>query len=141
MTIRRILCPIDGSPGSRRALERALTLASAVGAVVTVLQVIEDEGPLPTYSDLPPPGADRLEWLAGQRYEPVRDALDGTAVKWTRRIEQGNAPGVICDVATEEGSDLVVIGCRGLSAAGRFLLGSGSDRVVHHAPCSVMVTR
>ena len=43
--------------------------------------------------------------------------------------------------AEEFGAELVVVGSRGLSGAKRFLLGSVSNRVTHHAKCSVWVVR
>ena len=57
------------------------------------------------------------------------------------RVELGQPVEVICELAKTLGSDLVVVGARGHNAAQRFLLGSVSDRVVHHAPCPVLVVR
>jgi nucleotide-binding universal stress UspA family protein len=37
--------------------------------------------------------------------------------------------------------DLLVMGSRGLSTSSRFLLGSVSDAVVHHALCPVLIVR
>lgn len=45
----------------------------------------------------------------------------------------------ILDVAEQVGADLIVVGCRGEGAGGRLLHGSVSTKVLHHAPCSVMV--
>lgn len=141
MSIRRILVPVDGSRGARAALALALELAEATGARLSVLQVIEDAGPLPSYDEDPPEGQERVPWLADQRWEKTADLLAGTDVAHERRVETGYAAERICQVAAEEDVDLIVVGSRGLSLAGRFLLGSVSDRVVHHAPCSVTVVR
>jgi len=53
----------------------------------------------------------------------------------------GHPASEIVDLADELGSDLIVIGARGLSPTRRLLLGSVSQKVVRHAPCSVLVTR
>ncbi|MFC1507578.1 universal stress protein [Thermoproteota archaeon] len=45
------------------------------------------------------------------------------------------------NIAKEESSDLIVIGSRGLSGAKRFLLGSISNSVSHHAECPVLIVR
>ena len=44
-------------------------------------------------------------------------------------------------LSAEEKADLIVLGSRGLSGIKAFLLGSVSDRVAHHAPCSVLIVR
>lgn len=49
------------------------------------------------------------------------------------------AGNVICTEAQNEKVDLIVAGCRGLSAARRTILGSVSDYLVHHASCPVCV--
>ncbi len=47
----------------------------------------------------------------------------------------------IVRVATEWEADLIVVGSHGYGFWDRMLLGSVSDAVVHHAPCSVLVVR
>lgn len=48
---------------------------------------------------------------------------------------------MILDVAQEQNADLIVVGARGLTGFERFLLGSVSSKLSHHAPCSVMIVR
>ena len=139
--ISRILVPVDGSAASHAALETALALAATLGARITILEVIEEFGPLPGHYDAAPASVDRVKWVSAQRFDELVPSLIGTEVAWHRRVEEGYPAETICNVAEDEEADLIVMGNRGLGAFGRFLLGSVSDRVVHHAPCSVMVVR
>jgi nucleotide-binding universal stress UspA family protein len=139
--IKKILAPIDGSEGSRRGLELAIAMARAHGAELTLLEIIEEFGPLPGLYEAPANGQDRTTWLAEERWEPLRSLVEASDVPWSRRVEEGNPADVICTVAEADGFDLVVMGSHGLSAVGRFLIGSVSDRVVHHCPCSVTIAR
>jgi nucleotide-binding universal stress UspA family protein len=56
-------------------------------------------------------------------------------------VWDGDAGDSITAAAEAEQADLVVVGTRGRSAAGRMLLGSVSDHVVRHAQCPVLVVR
>jgi nucleotide-binding universal stress UspA family protein len=52
------------------------------------------------------------------------------------------APGrTICEVAADWGADLIAIGRRGHSGIGELLLGSVSNYVLHHTPCSVLTVQ
>ena len=53
----------------------------------------------------------------------------------------GDAADAILDVAEEQGSDVIVVGNKGMTGATRFLLGSVPNKVSHHAPCSVLIIR
>jgi nucleotide-binding universal stress UspA family protein len=53
----------------------------------------------------------------------------------------GDPAEAILDVAQEQKADLIVVGNRGLTGIERFLLGSVSSKLSHHAPCSVMIVR
>lgn len=139
--IKKILVPVDGSPSSRKAIDMALALASKSGAKVTILEVVEEFGPLPGYYEAAPVGVNRVKWIEEQRFEKVHELLDQTSVAWDRKVLEGYPAEQICDTAGKENYDLIVIGSRGLSILGRFLIGSVSDRVVHHAPCSVLVVK
>jgi nucleotide-binding universal stress UspA family protein len=139
--IQKILVPVDGSDSSKKALEMAIALAKASKASVTVLEVIEDFGPLPGYYEAAPKGKDRVKWISEQRFEKVHPILDNSGVSWDRMVVEGYAADEIVRIAEEGKYQMVVIGSRGLSAMGRFLVGSVSDRVVHHAHCSVTIVR
>ncbi|MCB1174051.1 MAG: universal stress protein [Leptospiraceae bacterium] len=139
--ISKILVPVDGSESSRKALEFAIRLARVSHAKLTLFEVVEEFGPLPGYYEAAPPGKDRLKWIAEQRFEKVEPFLAESNVEWERVVDEGYPADKICELAEKGKYDLIVIGSRGLSGLSRFLVGSVSDRVVHHAPCSVTVVR
>lgn len=56
------------------------------------------------------------------------------------RVLDGPAGPAICDAAEIEGADVIVMGSRGRGGLRRAVLGSVSDHVIRHAPCSVLVT-
>jgi nucleotide-binding universal stress UspA family protein len=62
-------------------------------------------------------------------------------VKGEYRQIYGHAAKTICKVAREENIDLIVIGRRGRSGLGELFLGSVSNYVLHHAPCSVLIVQ
>ncbi|MDF3818949.1 universal stress protein [Leptospira sp. 96542] len=139
--IRKIIIPVDGSQSSAKALEMGLAIAKASGAICFVVEVIEDFGPLPGYYDAAPLGQDRVKWISEQRFEKIHPILAETKVEWKRVVVEGYPAEEICKLAEKEKVDLIVIGSRGHGILGRFLMGSVSDRVVHHSPCSVTVVR
>jgi nucleotide-binding universal stress UspA family protein len=69
--IQKILIPIDGSESSKRALEFGIAIAKSAKAKITILEVIEDFGPLPGYYEAAPPGKDRVKWISEQRFDKV----------------------------------------------------------------------
>lgn len=56
-------------------------------------------------------------------------------------VLSGNPAEEICQLATELSATAVVVGSRGRGGLNRLLLGSISDHVARHAPCSVVVSR
>ena len=56
-----------------------------------------------------------------------------------KEIEVGDPADLILAAAERDGTDLIVMGSRGLNAAQRFLLGSVSTKVTTHAHCAVLV--
>jgi nucleotide-binding universal stress UspA family protein len=57
----------------------------------------------------------------------------------TARAARGSPAGVLLDAA--RGAQLLVVGSRGLGGFTEALLGSVSQRCVHHAPCPVVIIR
>jgi nucleotide-binding universal stress UspA family protein len=142
-TFKNILCPVDFSPTSRRALSVASELAAssrgalvvayvwstaqyggiAFGASGDTLQAMSDDD-------------EKLlaEWLAIARTEGVPDAQSKllTGQPWDEIVKLAAAPPAF---------DLIVMGTHGRGAIAHALLGSVAERVVRHAPCAVLVMR
>ena len=138
--IRRILCPVDFSEFSRRALEYAAALSRLYEAELTVLHV---RPPSPAVSGLErTPSRAVLAPLDG---EPLADELRSlfgeTAGQWPTpelRVLSGPVVGTILDVAVEVNADLVVLGTHGRTGFERFVLGSVTEKIVRKAPCPVL---
>ena len=73
------------------------------------------------------------QWLEEQR--------TGTTATLDERFVVGEPASTIVDTAAEGVYDLIVIGNKGRSALNRFLLGSVTTKVVHHAPCNVLLVK
>jgi nucleotide-binding universal stress UspA family protein len=56
-------------------------------------------------------------------------------------VIDGSPKQVIVEQAEQWGADLIVMGCHGFGPVKRFLLGSVSQAVAVHAPCSVEIVR
>jgi nucleotide-binding universal stress UspA family protein len=56
-------------------------------------------------------------------------------------VLRGSPKHAIIEEAERWGADLIVVGSHGYSALERFLLGSVSQSIAHHAKCSVEIVR
>jgi nucleotide-binding universal stress UspA family protein len=56
-------------------------------------------------------------------------------------VENGDPAQTLLRVAEQREADLIVVGSHGRSGIGRLLLGSVSENVLRHAPCSVLVVK
>jgi nucleotide-binding universal stress UspA family protein len=140
IALARILCPIDFSEFSARAVACAGALARQHGARLLLFHV--------AYVQVPPaafgagPGPLLLD-------EPALRALDaelrafaaphvdaGLAIE--ARVVQGAAAPEIVAAAADSHADLIVLGTHGRSGFERLMLGSVADKVVRKAPCPVL---
>jgi len=62
-------------------------------------------------------------------------------VKAETAVASGDVREKIVEYAAEWGADLIVLGSHGRSGASRFLLGSVTEWIARHAPCSVKIVR
>lgn len=142
--VKNILVAVDGSKPSIDACHFAMGLAEQTSAGVTLLFVLETPqfipvGPLSGYVTTSPARSQEDLSKAERIVEEL--AKERPALKVKTRVDLGRPVEAICEAAKSLGVDLIVIGARGHNMAQRFLLGSVSDRVVHHAPCPVLVVR
>jgi nucleotide-binding universal stress UspA family protein len=133
---KTIVWATDGSENADAALAVAKTLASENGASLLVAHIVQryaTKTGLPVYAD---------EELLEARLEQIVEELSGEGVN--ARLEIVNHIGPqpaheIADLAREAGADLIVVGTRGHGAIPGLLLGSVTSRLLHVAPCPVLV--
>jgi nucleotide-binding universal stress UspA family protein len=135
-----IVVGTDGSPGAEAAVERAAEVARGTGARVHLVTAYPD---VPSYRERMGSSAKRepidLQQVADSVLARAAGTLSGIEVETHSR--EGDPAQVIAEVAEEQDADLIVVGDRGLTGLERFLLGSVSSKLSHHAPCSVMIVR
>jgi nucleotide-binding universal stress UspA family protein len=135
---KKIVWATDGSESAEKALPLARSLAESDEASMIVVYVVEAfagsrAAGLPVYVD---------QSEVTERVERRIGELEAAGLRVERRIveELGARPApVIAEAARETGADLIVVGTRGHSAIGGLLLGSVTQRLLHIAPCPVLV--
>ncbi len=136
--IGTVLLATDLSAASEDATLQAIELAASVESRLLIVNVID---PVARRSGVV---ADRVDQMRAER-EPRLLAVVERARSWgvesTYLLWTGEPGKSIVAAAEAERADLIVVGTRGLARAGRWLLGSVSDYVVHHAGSPVLVVR
>jgi nucleotide-binding universal stress UspA family protein len=140
--IKRIIVPTDASDAAHRAAEKALFIARHLGVEVIALYVIDTSllARFPAPDEVLSVNWQKLmqkEALAA--LDKIEKAAEKAGVKLTRKVVEGIPDEEI--IAAARKNDLIVMGSKGMTALDRILLGSVSEKVVHHAPCPVMVVR
>jgi nucleotide-binding universal stress UspA family protein len=143
---RSIVVGTDGSDTARQAVRQAIELARSVGARIELVSAYEPVSDARLRQDSIQVPED-LQWMINPRADvqamleeaAAEIRADGVQVEVFAR--QGDPADAILDVAEERGSDLIVVGNKGMTGAKRFLLGSVPNKVSHHAPCSVLIIR
>lgn len=137
-----IVVGVDGSDGSRRALDWALEEGAAHDLPVKVV-LAWDSGVRDLFSGDPADAVDARERaaveLVGTMVAEAQDRRHGEKPVRTTAVAIQGDPRVIL-TTTAEGADQLVVASRGTTGAvSRLVLGSTATYVVHHSPCPVTV--
>jgi len=133
----KILVALDGSPGARRALEHAVSLARDQCARLTLLTVIPPRSGIGLAGGAPCAS----ETVVGCYGEILHDAAASVPddVGITTLLVEGPPANTIVERATAGRHDLIVMGSRGRGRFAGALLGSVSNRVLRSSPIPVLV--
>lgn len=142
--------------GSEQSLKAARYLGSLLDPAslekISILAVVRPLAAVPFATDFgeeeqavrqagTDPGGYSFQRAAQEAVERVAAEVRDAAPQVQTLVRGGAPADQIVRVADEVGADLIVIGGRGKGAMGAFVLGSVAYRVLHHAPCPVLVTR
>ena len=133
----KILVAYDGSAESKLALERTVEIAKLENAEVAVISVV------PVMTGARGAGIDPTSDVGVHKAQLAEAVATLAAQGITARALEvvGHPADAIVHAAEQDGTNLIVVGARGLGGVSRFLMGSVSSRVAQHAPCNVYIAR
>ncbi|MBU1013261.1 MAG: universal stress protein [Bacteroidetes bacterium] len=137
-----ILCPVDFSEPSKRALTNAVLLARKFDASLKIITVYE---PLEYVSkriniDLDEENATRLQRVKDKMKALIKD-LDLKGVNHKIEIKYGKADEKILDTIKKQHIDLLIMGTNGRTGLSRFFMGSVTEKVIREMPCSFITIK
>lgn len=136
----KILVAIDGSASSEKALAAAVDMAVHYQAELVALSVAELPEVVAMVDEV-----DEMRESAENHFRGIGQA----AIEYARSrgillrsvVLRGHAADAILRYAEEEQFSLIIMGRQGHSRIARFFLGSTTDRVSEHSPCTVMIVK
>jgi nucleotide-binding universal stress UspA family protein len=141
IAMRRILCPVDFSDHSKRALDHALAVAAWYDSTVTVLHV---SPVMPAAAYVSGSGMPAYATLTTEESDAIMQSMRRFAGRETRiaktefETTEGGTVATILARATALPADLLVLGTHGRSGFERWVLGSVTEKVLRTALCPVL---
>lgn len=136
----RILCPVDFTPASMKALAYAASLASETNSSLTVMHAVE---PVPIYEPVVAGGVGVVNYeeiaTRAMRARLHEAAPRGRFVHEV--VVTGRPYRAILQQAQDDHSDLIVIGAHGSLADRIGFFGSTTNHIVREAACPVLSLR
>lgn len=146
----KILFATDGTKYSECALEIIGRFNFSGGDELKIITVVDLAVPLavdiytgylPSTLEIEQASKENAERILSNTKEKIHSLFPDAAFFLTTEIAIGSPESKIVETAARMKADLIIVGSHGYNRLERILLGSISDSVVHHAPCSVMVIR
>jgi len=141
--MKKILLPIDGSEICIKSYEYAKDLAQKYNSKIVILN---SQNIVPPFGWVYDPGVSKNpehdpEILGKKIVEKAKEYFSNTGIEVETMVTTGDPAVAILQVADSQNCDLIIMCTHGMSASKRFLLGSVTNKVVHHANIPVLVIR
>lgn len=146
----KILVATDGTEYSREVLDAVLKYNLSDGDDIKVISVVDMGVPmsvdlyggfLPATIEIEAAVRENAEKTVKQAGQQIKDKISNDKIVVSTETLSGSPESRIVETAEAMSADIIIVGSHGYNRWERLLLGSVSDSVVHHAPCSVLVVR
>lgn len=146
----KILLATDGTVHSEFAINYINNLSFSSGDEVKVISVVDMAVPLaidlysgylPSTPEIEKNLRENAARILDETTKRIVEMTKNQTVSVSNEMLVGSPESRIVETAEEWGADLIIVGSHGYNRWERLLLGSVSDSVIHHAPCSVLVVR
>jgi nucleotide-binding universal stress UspA family protein len=138
LRIARILMATDFSQASQVALAHGLALAHRYGSELSVLHAVAARPRPPIPMEILPSDLDRSEMEAEEHMQKLRESGQFTNLQCRFLLPQGAPWEAISSALAQYHADLLVLGTHGRRGAGKLVLGSVAEKILHRAPCPVL---
>jgi nucleotide-binding universal stress UspA family protein len=141
--VRVILVPLDFSPQSAAALDRAVDFAKVFGAKIHLLHsyAVPVRGVMPYDFAVPDGVWDGIREAAGGKLEEFRQRVVSAGVETSSEVSPAMPSEAILAAADRIDADLIVMGTHGHTGLKHVLLGSVAERTIRLASCSVLTVK
>ena len=145
-SIQNIIVPLDGSPLAEQAVPSAIELAKSFKARIALLRVTPE-----------PSDYYRPEAMTRAKFLRISEKVDNKAQDYltqarkrlspeqspsvSMKLEHGDPASVILDISQRLPNSLIAMTTHGRSGINRWLIGSVTDRVVHHSVSPLLILR
>lgn len=146
----RIVLAIDGTYHSEAAIKTVSQLNLSESDEIKIISVVDLAVPmaidlyagyLPSSTEIENTAKENAGVILEKTKQEILNNFNKTKVSITTEVLIGSPESRIVETAETFAADLIIVGSHGYNSWERLLLGSVSDSVVHHAPCSVLVVR
>ena len=139
----KIVVGTDGSETAARALERAVSLAAALGAELYIVSAFNDRAP----AGVPAAGVSiDAGWVTAVKtaadkvvHEAEEQARSGGVKEVTAEALPGDPAEVLLQTTIDRVADLLVVGSKGMQSTARFLLGPIANKVSRKVECDLLI--
>jgi nucleotide-binding universal stress UspA family protein len=140
MSEKKILVAVDGSKQSDKVIDKTIEYVGLVDAKVLLVHCHRKFSTIlgQPYREKEIPIIKRR---SQQLIDPYIERLQKHGIAVEQRLMEEPAGTAITDIATIEKCNLIIMGSRGLTNLAGLLVGSVTNRVLHTAPCSVLVVK
>lgn len=139
--MKRILLPVDGSPGCQKAFDMAENLAKKYDGTVTVLYVY-DMAKLPYEVEFSSYIDKFNKTDANEKMlQDIVELFKSDGIKANSILLKGDPASEIIDESETGKYDVVIMCTHGMSTGKRFLMGSVTNKVIHHIKIPILVVR
>jgi universal stress protein A len=146
----KIILATDGTNQSEAAIDITQKLNLKSSDEIFIISVVDMALPLsldvyagylPSTEEIEKAVVENAQKIIETTGNKLKEIFDGKNVSITTELLHGSPESRIVEKAEEIEADLIIVGSHGYNRWERLLLGSVSDSVIHHAPCSVLVVR
>jgi nucleotide-binding universal stress UspA family protein len=142
LNIQNILCPVDFSDTSKRALQNAITLSHRYKAELTIMSVFEPPSASWFTSEEEREAQNDAKYAEFQsQFDEFLKDFNLVGLNWKKELPKGIPSEEILNTISSNMIDLLVMGTVGRTGLNRMIMGSVTEKVIREVPCSFLTMK